>query len=84
MIRVLVVDDMGNWSETQREGLQQGDIQIVQAPLLVETFGRKPLEFDWYEESAMCTEKAYNQILKPKNTPHGPQRKGKKGKVKYY
>ena len=83
-MRVLVVGDMGSLSEVQRELLQQSDIQIVQAPLLVETFGGKPFEFVWYEEAAICTEIAYNQIRKPKNTPHGPQRKGKGGKIRKY
>lgn len=84
MIRVLVVGDMGNLSEVQQELLQQGDIQIVQAPLLVETLGGKPLEFVWWDEAAEIRAEAGAIDDKPKNTPHGPQRKGKGGKIRKY
>jgi hypothetical protein len=80
MTRVLVVGDMGNFSELQRELLQESDIQIVQAPLLVETFGRKPFEFVWWDGAA----EVGVPDDKPKNTPHGPQRKGKGGKIRKY
>lgn len=83
-MRVLVVDDMGNLSEVQREWLQQGDIQIVQAPLLAETFGGKSLEFVWWDEAAEIKAEAGAIDNKPKNTPHGPQRKGKGGKIRKY
>lgn len=84
MIRVLVVGDMGTLSETQREWLQQGYIQIVQAPLLAETFGGKPLEFAWWDEASEIKAEANPQNANPKNTPHGPQRKGKGGKTRKY
>lgn len=83
-MRVLVVDDIGNLSEVQREWLQQGDIQIVQAPLLVETFGGKPFDFVWWDEAAEIKVEASIPDDKPKNTPHGPQRKGRGGKIRKY
>lgn len=84
MIRVLVVGDMGNLSEVQREWMQQADVQIVQAPLFVETFGGKHLEFVWWDEAAEVSEEVPPKEDKPKNTPHGPQRKGKGGKIRRY
>ena len=84
MIRVLVVGDMGNLSEVQQRLLQHGGIQIVQVPLLAETFGGKSLESVWWEEAAEIKAEASIPDDKPKNTPHGPQRKGKGGKIRKY
>lgn len=76
---------MGSLSEVQQALLQQGGIQIVQAPLFVETFGGQSFEFVWAEGVAeVPIEQLDHCTTKPKNTPHGPQRNGRGGKVRRY